>query len=62
MMMGSPMRQFPRIKKAGIEGHMEEQVTSEFMKIMELIENQRNNKLNDNLTREAYRRKEKKLE
>lgn len=41
---------------------MEEQVTSEFMKIMELIENQRNNKLNDNLTREAYRRKEKKLE
>jgi len=29
---------------------------------MELMENQRNNKLNNNLTREAYRKKDKKLE
>lgn len=29
---------FPRIKKAGIEGNLEEKVTTDFMKIMDIME------------------------
>ena len=50
---------FPRIKKAGVEGNMEEQVTSDFMKLMDAMEGQRDSKISALNMRNAYRKKDK---
>ena len=55
----SSMSHFPRIKKAGIEGNLEEKVTSDFMKLMDAMEGQRDSKISALNMRNAYRKKDK---
>ena len=57
----SGSKTIPLIRKPGEAGELEDRVTSDFMKLMDVIEDQRHNKTNDQIFRENYRKKNQQL-
>ena len=51
----------PIVRKTGEAGELEDRVTTDFMKLMDVIEDQRIMKVNDQAFRENYRKKNKQL-
>lgn len=45
------------MRKTGEAGDLEDRVTTDFMKLMDVIEDQRSTKVNDLIFRENYRKK-----
>ena len=49
------------IRKTGEAGELEDRVTTDFMKLMDVIEDQRSHKMNDQIFRENYRKKNQQM-
>lgn len=45
------------VRKSGLAGEIEDKVTTDFLKLMDVIEDQRNSKVNDVIFRANYRKK-----
>lgn len=52
----TPNKTIP-IRKSGLAGEIEDKVTTDFMKLMDVIEDQRSSKVNDVIFRANYRKK-----
>jgi len=52
----TPSKAIP-VRKTGEAGDLEDRVTTDFMKLMDVIEDQRSTKVNDLIFRENYRKK-----
>ena len=50
------MKATPLIRKDGLAGEMEDKVTSDFMKLMDYMQDQRQSKVGDMVFRENYRK------
>jgi hypothetical protein len=47
----------PVIRKSGLAGEIEDRVTADFIKLVDLMENQRSNKKSEVIFRENYRQR-----
>ena len=43
-------------RKAGLAGELEDKVTTDFMKLMDIVESQRSTKVSEQAFRESYRK------
>lgn len=57
----SGSKAIPLVRKPGEAGELEDRVTSDFMKLMDVIEDQRSHKVNDQIFRANYRKKNQQM-
>ena len=53
---GSPVKPFPIMRKTGMAGEFEDKETTNFMKLMDFLTEQKSNKVTDQAFRDNYRK------